>query len=359
MAAIRALRLRPAFALRWVVAMRRLLEQLELCGGPDGSQARQEVLAERLGISDRQFRRWLALAVDEGLVEVTDRWTTNGRRRRTAILWERVLAGPADVRETQLFFEFDRVRDGHDDRSHQDVMAGCNREDSGSSEVISSPTPPAPAGDSVGGDELRLRGEEWQELRDLLRDRGVVGVPQLLDGIRSRGVEPWAVSAVVRFWDANRSAWRSPGALHWRLRNLVAGAVPESDWRSRWDETLREWPPATVVRRPSSDASRRPQTRSDVPASRSSVELVNVPQVRDERRRQYQATAARLERDYGPGWDDLSAADQAALVEQLGGRWLLDRWRKAALGDRAKRAAMRVEVLGLIDQRRVGGCVMA
>lgn len=350
MAAIRALRLRAGVANRWVVAMRRLLEQLELCGDADGSQARQEVLADRLGISERQLRRWIELAVGEGLVEVVDRWTTNGRRRRTVIDWERVLAGPVSVRETQLFLPFGGVPDGQDVRSQPDAVSGCNREDLGSSEVTPLPTlPESPAAEPAGSEELRIRGQEWQQVRDLLRDRGVVGVPTLLDGLRARGVEPWAIETVVRFWDANRRGWRTPGALRWRLANLIPGVVPESDWRSRWDETLREWPPASGLSpRPRQAAQERPRTHSGDSASRQSAERVDVRQERDQRRRAWQATAARLERDFGPGWDALSAADQAVVVERLAGPWALERWRRAqAVAE--QRRAMRVEVLGLLE----------
>lgn len=362
MAAIRRLEMPFGTSRKTVTNMRRLLEQLELCGDAEGSFARQEVLAERLGVSVRQFRRWLLLAVEEGLVEITDSWVSRGgqfiRRRQTSILWERVLAGPR-ASETQLFLPFENVPFGQMAGSEGAEMAASSNKDIRSSLDSPSCSPPSEPEPQLEPEVGSIQGREWEELRDLLRGRGVVAVPRLLAGIRSQGIEPWAVFAVVRFWDAHRELW-SVGALYRRLENLIPGILPESDWRSRWEEVVREWPPARASAsqapgRPSrgSSDSRPPrgsQTRSEVRTTRESAEAVNVRQVRDQRRREWQAVAARLERDWGPGFDRLSSSERERVVERLGGAWLLERWRRSSSSPEQRRG-LRIEVLGLLESK--------
>ena len=74
--AIRGISFREGTPPRVQSQLRRLVEQVEAnSSDASGTQARQETLAAKLGISVRTLQRWLSLAVAESLLEVDDSWT--------------------------------------------------------------------------------------------------------------------------------------------------------------------------------------------------------------------------------------------------------------------------------------------
>lgn len=370
--AIRAISFREETPLRVRTQLRRLVEQLEANSSDEsGTGARQEVLAAKLGISVRTFQRWFAAAVAEGLVRFDDSWTYLGRKRRMTIRWQRVLAGPINDPprsfdgprrlEEQVFFDFADVASRQNDASHHDKMAGCNREEVFSSghSLPPAPQPPAEPADVAPAIDQR---EEWEGLRELLKARGVQAVNRMLDRLQRRGVEPWAVQAVIRFWDVYRSRWRGPGALWNRLYELDQAEIPETDPESRWDEVVRLWPRMNGSGRPEprrgTCAAREPSRVAAAPQSVRSSETAAAERVdREERARQWARQEARVERDYGSWFDSLGDAQREQLLAELLDPLSLARWH--AERDRAKRRHLRTLALLELERRAMAQEVRA
>lgn len=355
--AISETRFAPSRSPRMRANLRRLLEQLEAYSDETGTRARHVVLAERLGVSERTLRTWFAVAVEEGLVFIGETRSQLGRRRLTTILWQRVLAGPgaavpAGRLDAQFFLPLEDCRSGRNFRSGPEESSGPYREDSipRSNSPPESPEPIAAAEPEPVEDPVADQGREWEEARELLRARGLVAVQRVSDALRRRGVEPWAVFAVLRFYDAHRRHW-GPGALYGRLQELVPGDLPESDWRSRWDDVVRLWPPAVgVVQRPS---PRIAETRSgERRAARPSVvsaERVDTRQERDRRAQEWARTVARVERDYGSWFDSLGSDERIRTVEACCDAWTRQAWLAARTP--ADRAKLRPWILQAIESR--------
>lgn len=85
--AIRAVRLAPNSSRRKRRIIGELLEAVD-AAGPDGCDERQLVLAEYFGISDRQLRRWVAMAIAEGVLT----YALGPKGKALFIVWKRVLA---------------------------------------------------------------------------------------------------------------------------------------------------------------------------------------------------------------------------------------------------------------------------
>jgi len=359
--AIRAISFREETPPRVQTQLRRLVEQVEANSSDEtGTEARQEVLAAKLGISVRTLQRWLATAVADALLEVHDSWTIHGRRRRMTIDWQRVLAGPRRI-DDQLFFDFERVVTRQDDASHHDKMAGCNREDVFSSGHSHPPDPQPPAEPAGVAPEIDQR-EEWEGLRELLKARGVQAVNRTIDRLQRRGVEPWAVQAVIRFWDVYRSRWRGPGALWNRLYELDQADVPETDPEARWDEVVKLWPRMSGSARPDHGrVAARPagalRTSGPPRAVRTSDARVAERVDREERARQWARQEARVERDFGGWFDLLAPAERERLLAELLDPLSLSRW--SSERDPAKRRHLRTLALLELERRAMAQEVRA
>lgn len=325
LAAIRGLRLCPQATSHQTARIRRLLEQIEVCSALDGSGSniRQETLAGKLLITERTLRRWLTLAVEEGLIEFWDTWTIRGRRRTIKICWERVLDGPG---RRQLFFAFDGVQTGQksdcpvpnnqvDVCTHSVEMSGPNKEDLFSKDIQErTPLPPeaAPLA-SARADRAPGREEEWEEARETVESRGVMLGGSAVAACRRRGCEPWQVLAVVRFYDRFRDRWRSPGALYRRLEVLRPGNVPEAG--TDLNAAFALWPGCFrgIPAPPAHRAPREPVApRCDLKAERQRA----------------QADAARelaeLRSSLGFFWDDRSRDERLAIARRYGGKFFAD-----------------------------------
>lgn len=323
LAAIRGLRLRPLATSHQTGRMRRLLEQIEVCSALDGSGSniRQEALASRLLITERSLRRWLTLAVEEGLIEFWDTWTIRGRKRTIKICWDRVLDGPT---KQQLFFEFERVPSGQnqpeeepdteaDVRSNPVEMSGPNKEDLFSRDIQEkAPLPPEAAPLASTSSQEPGREEEWQEVRETVESRGVLLGGSAVAACRRRGCEPWQLLAVIRFYDRFRDRWRSPGALYRRLEVLRPGYVPEAG--SDLSAAFAMWPGGN---RDIPRQAPRAESRSEAPACDLTAE-------RERARADAARELAELRQALGFFWDDRSRDERLEIVAEHGGKFFAD-----------------------------------
>lgn len=328
LAAINACGLSPKASTRQTSIVRRMLEQIEICSNPDGSGShiRQATLASRLGISERTLRRWLTLAVEEGLLECEDSWTIRGRSRTIKIQWARVIDGPSLQR--QLFFDFESDRTGRNDRKQADKMSGCNKEDlvlgvsrdplpPSASEPQAEPDPPRASEREPGGGS----GEEWEEVRELMEARGVSagGACQAVNAARRSGASVWQAHAVLRFFD-RQSPRFGAGALQLRMKRLRPGVTPEANFERDPEPLARLglWPFGHEGVRSLKGLERGPE-----PAREPREPSVDVRAEKARRRALFEQSRDALRSRLGDWWDALSIADRLEVAERLddGGLW--------------------------------------
>jgi hypothetical protein len=352
LAAIRGVRLLTSDATRLMTSnVRRLLEQLELCGNPEeGSRISLEALAARLGRSERTVRRWIDIAEAEGLIVIRHRWILGERVRFLQTDFDRVRedrlpprqlmlpldeggderssaarSGPPDVPsgdaadrpEAPDFVPSGNVTDGH---SVTAPVTKCPRLLRGSDPRGLDPSPQAPvaAAEPIASRSLEA---EWEEVRDLLEDRGMGMAAGAVSGCRRLRVEPWQVLAVVRFFDAQAGCW-NVGALYRRLGFLRPGTpVPEANWQADLDAALACWPkPHHAPRgaKPSAAVSRAQTTSGDSDVGERAPRVSRDAQIAINRR-QWAERLRKVRGTLGPWWDALSRAERLELVERFGG----------------------------------------
>lgn len=250
LAAIRGVQLQNA---RSVLAcnLRRLLEQLEICSSDYqlGSAIRLSTLAERLGRSVRTVQRYLTAASEWGLVVITRKRILGDWESNIKVCWSRVLElCGGDVPKTQLFLSLEHDATRQSVACTNDKMSRAHNKDIGPRGLdprkrppLTPPLPTPRPSPKPAPKPADPQGREWGELRDKLESLGVCVAGGAIDAMRRSGVEPWAASAVVRFYEAHRGAWGA-GALYRRLCSLRPSHVPEAASPADLEAVLECWP---------------------------------------------------------------------------------------------------------------------
>lgn len=152
------------------------------------------------------------------------------------------------------------------------------------------PPPPTPAPTGAGDASASL---PWDEVEVVLRPilANAVGT---LDIAKKRGLPPQHVLALARYYVKHADRWKSPGVLHWRIRNA---SPQEADAASGWP------PPAASYLANQAEQARARERERLLAASREEASQRELDSSRKAHLREL--------------WDSLSAERQAAVVASM------------------------------------------